>query len=504
MFLGCAALMLVCVASAVSAADRDRVVNVASTSITSSFNFGDNIGMSEGISMGQVYDTLLYKDNNGRFNPCLADRWEISEDGIEYTFYLHEGVKWDDGVPFTAKDVEYTYNYLAKMPTFSWLYETNIDHMQVVDDLTIKIFLKKPNALFISMLATHNGLIMPLHGREKYGDEYGRALDKIIGTGPYVVKEWIPDVSITYEAKEDYFLGAPDLKKVVLHRITDTNAAIVALQTGELDIYFAPINGTAYATLSGNSDIVLGEYVSARNEGIYMYCKDGLFSDIRMRKAVAHAVNKEDYLMVGMDGLGETINYPGDVGDVITANPDFVPEITYEHDVEKARALVEEAGKVGASVVVKSYNTNPYAVLGTYIQGILNEIGLNATVEPMERATFLAQVNKEEVPILPLSWNGVAYDFEETMGISVYSANAGTAGNYSFYIDPEMDALVEAARAASSVDERKELYKKVVNKYMEEIPFVAIFAMKNAIPRRSDITTDNPKSYRMIDYSWVK
>ena len=121
MFLGCAALMLVCVASAVSAADRDRVVNVASTSITSSFNFGDNIGMSEGISMGQVYDTLLYKDNNGRFNPWLADRWEISEDGIEYTFYLHDGVKWDDGVPFTAKDVEYTYNYLAKMPTFSWL-----------------------------------------------------------------------------------------------------------------------------------------------------------------------------------------------------------------------------------------------------------------------------------------------------------------------------------------------------------------------------------------------
>jgi ABC-type transport system substrate-binding protein len=153
---------------------------------------------------------------------------------------------------------------------------------------------------------------------------------------------------------------------------------------------------------------------------------------------------------------------------------------------------------------VKSYNTDPYAVLGTYIQGILNDIGLNATVEPMERATFLAQVNKEEVPILPLSWNGVAYDFEETMGNSVYSANAGTAGNYSFYIDTEMDKLVESARAASNVEDRKELYKKVVDKFMEDVPFVAIFAMKNAIPRRADFTTDNPKSLRMIDYSWVK
>jgi peptide/nickel transport system substrate-binding protein len=498
------ALLACFAASAAFAADQNRVVNIAYQGITSSFNFGDNIGTAEAISMEQVYDTLLMKDNNGVFQPCLADRWEVSSDGIEYTFYLHEGVKWQDGAPFTAKDVEYTFSYLAKMPTFSWIYETNIDHMQVLDDLTLKIFLKQPNALFLSMLGSHDALIMPLHGREKYGDEYGRALDKVIGTGPYALKAWIPDVSITYEAKEDYFRGAPDIKKVVLHRITDTNAAIVALQTGELDIYFAPINGTAYKTLSGNPDIALGEYVSARNEGVYMYCKDGLFSDIRMRKAVAHAINKEDYLMVGMDGLGQIISYPGDVGSVITANPDFVPEITYEHDIEKARALVKEAGQAGTPVVVKSYNTDPYAVLGTYIQGVLNEIGLNATVEPMERATFLAQVNKEEVPILPLSWNGVAYDFEETMGISVYSANVGTSGNYSFYIDPEMDKLVEAARSASTVEERKELYKKVVNKYMEEIPFVAVFAMKNAIPRRSDITTSNPKSYRMIDYRWVK
>jgi peptide/nickel transport system substrate-binding protein len=489
--------------SPANAADKGRAVNVAYQGITGSFNFGDNIGTAEAISMEQVYDTLIMKDDKGEFQPCLADRWEVSDDGIEYTFYLHPGVKWQDGAPFTARDVEYTFNYLAKMPTFSWLYETNIDRIQVTDDLTIKLFLKKPNALFFSMLGSHDALIMPLHGREKYGDEYGKALDKIIGTGPYVVKEWIPDVSITYEAKEDYFLGAPEFKKVTLHRITDTNAAIVALQTGELDIYFAPINGTAYKTLSGNKDIVLGEYISARNEGVYMYCKDGIFSDIRMRKAVAHAINKDDYLMVGMDGLGQTINYPGDVGPAITANPDFVPSVTYEYDVEKAKALVKEAGKEGAPIVVKSYNTDPYAVLGTYIQGVLNEIGLKATVEPMERATFLAQVNKEEVPILPLSWNGVAYDFEETMGNGVHSANAGTAGNYSFYIDPEMDRLVEAARGTSDIEKRKELYKKVVDKFMEDVPFVAVFAMKNAIPRRADIVTDNPKSYRMIDYRWA-
>jgi peptide/nickel transport system substrate-binding protein len=204
-----------------------------------------------------------------------------------------------------------------------------------------------------------------------------------------------------------------------------------------------------------------------------------------------------------MDGLGQIITYPGDIGPAMTANPDFVPEITYPQDVEKAKELVKEAGKVGASVVIKSYNTDPYATIGTYLQGVLNDIGLKATVEPMERATFLSQLDAEMCEIFPLGWVGSAYDIEEVLGAALYSANIGTAGNDSFYIDAEMDAMIEAARADSNVEKRKELYKKVVNKFMEEVPFVSTFAFKSAIPRRADLTTDNPKSYQMFDYRWV-
>jgi peptide/nickel transport system substrate-binding protein len=347
-------------------------------------------------------------------------------------------------------------------------------------------------------------MIMSKHGFDKYGEDYGSSVDKIIGTGAYIVTDWKPEVSISYKANENHFKGAPDIKNIVFNRITDTNAAIVAIQTGELDLLLTPINGANYKTLSGNKDVVIGEYMSARNEAIYMYCKDGIFSDVRMRKAVAHAVNKEDILMVAMDGLGQVIRYPGDIGSGMTANPDFAPAITYENDIEKAKALVKEAGKAGASVVIKSYNTDPYATIGTYLQGVLNEIGLKATVEPMERATFLSQLDKEMCEIFPLGWVGNCYDIEESLGALLHSANLGTAGNDSFYVNPEMDAMIEKARGTTNVEIRKELYKKVIDKMMEDIPFVPTFAFKAAIPRRADITTDNPKSFLLFDYRWVK
>ncbi|MDR3164309.1 MAG: ABC transporter substrate-binding protein [Synergistaceae bacterium] len=502
-------LLIVCcvmfsAATVLAASNEGRVLNFAYQAITNSFVHGKLIGMAEAHSLAQVYDTLILKDFNGDFHPNLAERWEISPDGMEYTFYLRKDVKWSDGVDFTAKDVEFTFDYLAKAPAFSWIFDVNIDHMEIVDDHTIKIFMRKPNTLFISTLAsTSNSLIAPKHGFEKYGDEYGSAPDKIIGTGAYVVTEWKPDVSITYKAKKDYFRGEPAIKEIKLHRITDTNAAIVAIQTGELDLLLTPINGSAYKTLSGNANVMIGEYISARNEAIYMYCKDGLFSDVRMRKAVAYAINKEDILTVAMDGLGHIINYPGDIGSAMTANPDYVPSITYPQDIEKAKALVKEAGKVGAPVAIKSYNTDPYAVIGTYLQGVLNEIGLDATVEPMERATFLSQLDAEMCSIFPLGWVGSAYDIEEVLGCALHSANIGTAGNDSFYINPEMDAMIEAARGESDPEKRKELYKKVIEKFMEEVPFVSTFAFKSAIPRRADLTTDNPKSYQMFDYRWT-
>ena len=375
---------------------------------------------------------------------------------------------------------------------------------RAVDDYTVKMTLTRPNVVFMSTLATPMyGSIMPAHGDEQWGENYGTSVDTTLSCGPYVLTDWQPNVSLTFEANPDYYLGAPSISEVVYHEMQDTNAAVVALQTGELDVWFNPITGTAYSTLSTADNIAIEEYVSGRNEAVYMYTQDGIFSDVRMRQAVAYAINPEEALAVGADGLGELISYPGDIGTEMTGNPDYDSEYAYSYDLDKAKELVAECGMEGADVTVKCYNTEPYATLGVWLQSVLVNMGLNATVEPMERAAFLEEMQNGKVEIMPLSWVGQTYDLDEVMGGAVYSANAGSS-NYSFYSDPDMDALVEESRAASDPEERQEIYTQIIDKFLQDVPFVPLYAVTFAIPHTTDIVCNNAKSYSMYDYQWAE
>ena len=121
----------------------------------------------------------------------------------------------------------------------------------------------------------------------------------------------------------------------------------------------------------------------------------------------------------------------------------------------------------------------------------------------MERAAFLEEMRAGGVEILPLSWVGQTYDLDEVLAGALYSENAGSS-NYSFYNDPEMDALVQQSRGESDPDARKEIFKQMIDKFMQDVPFVPLYAVKFAIPHSTDIVCDNAKSYSMFDYHWAE
>lgn len=485
--------------------DTNRVVNVAYPAICKHFDNTASFGVAEQACLSQIYDGLLTRDFEGNLYPGLATEWTVSDDSVTYTFKLREDVKWSDGEPFTAEDVKASFDYYASQPSVSWFYADVIKETNLIDQYTVEIVLHKPNVPFLrSMGQDQYGFIMAKHILEKYGDQVGRTMESVVGTGPYVLTDWKTDTSVTFKAKEDYWREPAEVKNLVFHKIPDMNAAVVALQTGELDVYYNPVKGTAYETLKAASNVVIDEFVSARNEGVYMYVPSGTFSDVRMRQAVAYAISKEDMITVAAEGLGSPIQYPGDIGTRMAGNPDVVPSITYNQDLEKAKALVIEAGMEGASVVVKSYNTEPYATMGTYLQNVLSQIGLNATVEQMERATFLDQLEKGEVEILPLAWVGSMYDIDEVLNTSLYSKNAGTSANYSFYSDPEMDQLIDDSRAATSQEERLALESQIIEKFMQDVPFVSVYAVTYAIPHSAELTMDNPQSLSGYLLKWAK
>lgn len=492
-------------APAAPAVDTNRVVNVAYPQICKHFDNTANFGIPEQGCLDQIYDGLLTKDFDGTLHPGLATEWKVSEDAATYDFKLREDVKWSDGEPFTAEDVKASFDYYASQPAVSWFYADVIKETNVIDPYNVQIVLHKPNVPFLRTMGQDQyGFIMAKHILEKYGDQVGRTMESVVGTGPYVLTDWKTDTSVTFKAKEDYWREPAEVKNLVFHRIPDMNAAVVALQTGELDVYYNPVKGTAYETLKAAPNVKIEEFVSARNEGVFMYNPSGTFSDVRMRKAVAYAVSKEDMITVAAEGLGSPIQYPGDIGPRMAGNPDKVPSITYNQDLDKARALVKEAGMEGAEVVVKSYNTEPYATMGTYLQNVLTQIGLNAKVEQMERATFLDAMEKGEVEILPLAWVGSMYDIDEVLNTALYSKNAGTSANYSFYIDEEMDRLVDESRAVTNQEERLALESQIIEKFMAEVPFVSTYAVTYAIPHSAELTMDNPQSLSGYLLKWAK
>ncbi|MGM9661902.1 MAG: ABC transporter substrate-binding protein [Oscillospiraceae bacterium] len=483
--------------------DHDRLVTYASATLVTNFDMKYVTSANDIAATDQVYDCLVRKIN-GEIVGYLATDWEISEDGLDWTFHLREGVTWSDGEPFTAEDVKFSAEYIRdECAQWSWAYKY-LEDVEIVDDYTVIYHFSQADASLLSTMCSGNyGGIFAKHAYEKYGDEYGTSPDKIVGTGAYVVTDWEENVSVTFEAREDYFMGAPDIKHLKYVAIADANAAAVALQTGELDQYMNPVTGVNLDTLRGADNVTISEAYTCRCESVYMNCETGIFTDVRMRQAVAYAINKEEALEVCGSGQGKVLIYPCDLGDLVTANPDFVPSHTYDYDVEKAKALVEECGNTGAEVVIKSYNTEPYATMSVWLQGALNAIGLDAKVETMERSTFLDQLLNGEVTICPFSWSNTSYDFGAAVGVYMNSANIGYSGNYGRYNNPVADELIAKGNAAMNEEDRKAAYRELMELYMEDVPSVAMYANKIAIAHTSQLTCDDATQYMMCLYHWV-
>lgn len=483
--------------------DHDREVVYGSTSMIVNFNVKYMTSAADLAAADQVYDTLVRKVN-GELVGYLAEDWEISPDCKDYTFHLRKDATFSNGDPITAEDVKFSIEYIRdECSQWSWLHK-NLSDVEIVDDHTCILHYSVPDASLISgMTYVQYGGVFSKKAYEEYGEDYGTSVDKIVSSGPYVATNWEENVSVNFEARDDYYGEAPDLKKLKYVAIADMNAAVVALQTGELDLYFNPVSGVALDNLKAADNVAISEALTCRNESVYMNCETGLFTDVRMRKAVAYAINKEEALEVCGSGQGQVVTYPCDLGDKVVGNPDFTPSTTYEYNVDKAKALVEECGNVGATCTIKSYNTEPYATLSVWLQGALNEIGLDAKVDTMERSAFLEQCTNGEVEICPFSWSNNSFDFGAGAAIYMNSANMPVSGNYGRYSNPKADELVALGNSSNDEEVRKSYYKDLMELYMEDVPSVAMYAVTNAIAHSDQLTMEDAGLEQMALVHWA-
>lgn len=489
-----------------AAAPEEFVVGIPK--ITDSFAFFTTTNGYESFSMAQVYETLVTKDKEGKTVPLLAESYELADDAKTYTFHLRKGVKFSNGEELKAEDVRFSIEQLIASAYTSWIYEPLIESIEVADDYTVKLHLKKTSVGFLEYLSNiYYSAILNKKAVEEHGENYGKSAETVVGTGPYILKDWKFGEYCAFEANEDYYLDPPAIKKARLKVITDVNAAIIALQTGEIHAYFDDIPGLSYDAIAKAENVKLVNFPSTILFSIFLNCRDGMFKELKMREAVAYAVDREQLLIVGAEGKGAVADYPGNRQGYTEGDPELKDVWPYTHDVEKSKALIEEAGMAGKSVVIKTYATDPYPKLATMIQSALAEAGLKAEVQQMERSAFIDSVlGKGDFEINVCRWAAAGKDIDEILSGSLHTESIGAPGNWSFYSSPEMDKLLDAGAAETDPEKRREIYADVIKLYVKDVPAVSLYYPNGSRAYSDKVAIEDTlvEYNRFYYYAWVQ
>jgi peptide/nickel transport system substrate-binding protein len=434
---------------------------------------------------GQIFVAPLRYNKNLELVPWAAESYEILDGGRLLRFKLREDIRWTDGVPLTAEDVEFTYKLMIdpNTPTpYSGDYE-RVKEFKVTGPYGFEVRYDEP---FARALVTWAHDILPKHaleGEDLLNTKYSR---EPLGAGPYKLKEWIPGRRIVLTANEDYFLGRPYIDEIVYRIIPDQATQFLELKAGNLD--FMGLSPMDYVFQTSGPDWAgrfnKYRYLSAGYTYMAYNLEHPIFSDRRVRRALAHAVDKQEIVKGVLLGLGQPAVGPFQPG-TWAYRDDIEP---FRYDPELARRMLAEAGwedHDGDGVLDKDGRAFSFTLLtnqgnaqrqraATIIQYRLAQIGIKVDIRAVEWATFLHEfVDKGRFDALILAWTTPA----EPDPYSVWHSDNAKDGGLNFvrYRNPELDRLVDAARRTLDREARRKMYWRVQEILHEDQPYCFLY-----------------------------
>lgn len=453
-----------------------------------------------GMIASQIFDTLVRCESDGTIVPGLAKSWEFGEDGKVVTFTLEEGVKFHNGETMTAEDVAFSINRAMENPMTSNV-SGALDHAEA-DGEKVKLYMKDSFGPIIEGLSLSYMSVVSKKAVEEMGEE--AFAKNPVGTGAYQFVEWKNGEKIVLKAFDDYWRGTPAIKDVTFMIMTDKNTAAIALQNEEVDILYDP-DIADRATLEAADNLKLEVASSAPH--FYMIgfnTRDSkFFSDVRVRRAVAMALNREDILIGAADGNGVTVTCP-----ITPASIGYQEDYEfYPQDIEGAKALLAEAGYPdGFTVTMKLNQSSLYTKPAEIVQEQLRQIGITVEFELMERATYLEVVQGKgtDYDITLYMFSAVYTDPDYIFYGRVHSSNIGSS-NYTNYNNPKADELVMEGRYSMEEAHRLEVYRELCDVIREDVPFIPLFAKPSSIAfnnKLSGVKSSPSNRYYIHEYSW--
>lgn len=417
------------------------------------------------ILYANLFQGLTRIGRNGEVLPALAESWEVSDDGRTYTFKLRSGVTFHDGTTFDAEDVKFTLDRARAEDSTNAQKQlfAAIDTVEAVDPATVKITLSAPQGSFLYNLGWGDAVIVAPESAETNKENP-------IGTGPFKFDKWAKGSSVTLVKNPDYWGEPVALEKAEFRVVPDAAAAIPALLSGDVQAFPQMPAGDALIQIESDPRFVVaigateGETILSTNNGREP------FSNIKVRQAIAHALNREEIIAGNGSGYGTPIG-----SHFSPANEAYVDLTgTYPYDTAKAKALLAEAGYPDGFKATLKLPPPAYARDGgQVVASQLRQIGIELEIIPVEWAQWLEQVFKNK------DYDLTIVSHTEPNDINIYARD-----DYYFnYKNPAFKEVMNALEATADPEKRIELYQTAqkiiaqdaVNGFMFQLPKIGVW-----------------------------
>ncbi|UCF97848.1 MAG: hypothetical protein JSV89_22210 [Spirochaetaceae bacterium] len=413
-------------------------------------------------TLKSIYDTLVEPDPSEKIVPALAEKWQISSDGLTWTFTLRQGVKFHNGDTLSSADVKATFDRLMKEETASPKaadYKA-IAAVEAPNSSTVVFKLSTPNSPLLATLASGWSAILPKRLIDS-GHDFG---NQPVGTGPFRFVEWVRDSRVVLEKNPDYWMkDLPKLDGVNINIITEQTVAVQGLMSGQLDVAYR-IDPDAVPQLEANPDTKVETRLTALTLVMSINCSRPQLNDLRVRQAINHAIDKQKVLDTVYGG-GEIIGTFTDHGNAYYK--DFTD--LYPYNPARARQLLKEAG-VGPDREFELFLPQNYELhvkAGEMYQAMLTEVGMNVQIRLVDWSTWLSDV-----------YRNANYDLT-VIGHTGKLDPDGTLGGYGIpekrYVrwdNSRAAELIAQGAKVSGFENRKKIYDEVLELMAREVPFM--------------------------------
>jgi peptide/nickel transport system substrate-binding protein len=449
----------------------------------------------------QIHETLVKYDQNMNITPWLAESWTTSADRLTWTFKLRKGVKFQDGTPFNADAVKYTFDRIVDPAIASPRKSTvvMVKEVKVVDEYTVAITTNKPFAPLLAQLTAYNISIISPTAARKWEKKYAQNPS---GTGPFKLESWTPGERIVFARNENYWAEKPYVDKVIFRVVPEDSTRVMLLLSGEADV-IASVPPVLTEKLKQSKDVKILRKMGFRTIYIGMNNKIKPFTDVRVRRAVAHAINPESIvngILNGMANIGGSFESPVIPGAIQGLKP-------YSYDPALAKKMLAEAG------YPNGFTTQFYTPTGRYlmdrqvaeaVQGQLKEVGIQAEIKTPDWGTYTALLDKgTEVPIFLLGKGSPTGDLDLTLNLTI---KTGGMMNQFQFSNIKADEMIKEQEGIIDMKKRYQVLYDIQKIVYDEVPAVVLFYEDQIFGSRANVEGVIVYPYEFIEFAkaWKK